>query len=169
MITDYNFLAYEFDKGQFTPKPVYPSGERDENKFIDKYTNPLELPCILTLDFDILDKNGFGLKKGFYNITADKYLDYILIYQSGKLKAKVPIIEINHLETMNSDKKQKVKKMSYKKYLKEQEKEKRKYLKGIDPDSVDYKTVEIIPDSNLGAYIIKYTNQNLELKGIIKL
>ena len=78
MIIDNNLIAYEYYKNQFVPKEVYPSGERDETKLIDKYSfNNQNLP-ILVLEQDIVNKDGYGLKKGFYNIFHDKYLDFLL-------------------------------------------------------------------------------------------
>lgn len=169
MILNNNLIAYEYYKNQFVPKEVYPSGERDETKLIDKYSfNNQNLP-ILVLEQDIVNKDGYGLKKGFYNIFHDKYLDFLLIYQSGKLKAKVPIINSKVFETINPETTQKPKKMSYSKYLKNEQKNYRKYLKGENPLEVEYQEVKTIYSKEENALLIIYTYNNLELTGIIKL
>lgn len=170
MILDNNLIAYEFYKNQYTPNPVYPSGERDESKLIDEYAkDKKELP-VLILEDDIVNEKGYGLKKGFYNVIPDKYLDFLLIYQKGELKAKVPVVETKFHESINAQKKQeKPKRMSDVKYRKQLEKEARKYFKGENPGEVEWREVEIIfyPDKN--AYLIIYNSNNIELSGVIKL
>ena len=84
----------------------------------------------MALEDDIVNENGYGLKKGFYKIIPDKYLDFLLLYQSGELKAKIPVVKMEIFESMNAEKEQKVKKMSYRKYQKELLKEQRKYMNG---------------------------------------
>ena len=125
MIADCNLIAYEFDKNQFTPQEIYPSGEKDEEKIINKYAPKGQNAPILTLQEDIINDEGYGLKKGFYNIYPDKYLDFLLIYQSGKLKAKIPVIETKFFETNNPEQ-FKPEKMSYSKFKRKQQKEYRK-------------------------------------------
>ncbi len=170
MILDNNLIAYEFYKNQFTPNPVYPSGEREESKLIDEYAkNKKDLP-VLILEDDIINENGCGLKKGFYNVVPDKYLDFLLIYQKGELKAKVPVVETKFHESANAQKKQeKPKKMSDARYKKQLQKESRKYFKGENPAEVDWKEAEIIYFPEKNAYLIIYNSNNIELSGVIKL
>ncbi len=167
MIIDNNLIAYEYYKNQFTPNEIYYSGEKEETKLIDKYSNRNELP-ILILEDDIINSQGYGLKKGFYNILPDEYKDFLLIYQTGQLKAKIPVVEIKSTPAINS-KQQKPKKMSQRAYKKYKEKEYRKYLNGINPDEFEYTEVEIQYISENKAYLIKYKTNTYELSGIIKL
>ena len=166
MLIDNNLIAYEYYKNQYTPKEIYYSGEKDETKLIDKYSNRKELP-VLVLEDDIVNQEGYGLKKGFYNIVPDEYNDFLLIYQTGKLKAKVPVVNMKVIETTNP-KQEKPKKMSQRAFKKKQEKEYRKFLKGINPEEYDYKTVEIQYIHEQSAWLIIYKTNNLELAGIIK-
>ena len=142
MALDCNLIAYEYDKGQYTIRPIYPSGERDETKLIDKYSGDKQELAVLVLEDDLINENGYGLKKGFYNVVPDKYMDFLLIYQAGSLKAKVPVVKMEVFET-NNPKQQKVKRMSQLRYKLAQEKERRKYFKGENPAEVDYKTAKI--------------------------
>lgn len=167
MIIDCSLLAYEFEKGQFTLNPILESGEKEESKANDKLKFSDKNPAVLVLEQDIINKQGYGLKKGFYNVSTDKYLEFLYIYQSGKLKAKVPVVHMEVFETINP-KQQKVKKMSYRKFLKEQEKERQKYIKGINPLEVDYKNVQIHYINEQNSYVIIYNFNNIELTGIIK-
>ena len=167
MLTDNNLIAYEYYKNQFTPNEIYYSGEKDETKLIDKYSNRKELP-ILILEDDIVNSQGYGLKKGFYNVIPDEYKEFLLIYQTGKLKAKVPVVEIKSTPSLNP-KQQKPKKMSQRAYERYKQKEYRKYLKGINPDEFEYHEVEIQYITEDRAYLIKYKTNTYELSGIIKL
>ena len=166
MLIDNNLIAYEYYKNQYTPNEIYYSGEKEETKLIDKYSNRKELPVLILQD-DIINSEGYGLKKGFYNVVPDEYNDFLLIYQKGELKAKVPVAKVKVVESANT-KQQKPKKMSQRAYKKYQEKEYRKYLKGINPEEYEYKSVEIGYIQEQGAWLIIYKTNNLELSGIIK-
>ncbi len=168
MIIDNNFVAYEYSKNQYAPKEIYPSGEKDEDKLIDKYNFSDKNPPVLILRDDIVNKYGKGLKSGFYNVYPDKYLDFLLIFQQGDLKAKIPVISVKFFESENIEQ-QKPKKMSYSRYQKEKLKEEKKYYKGENPDLIDYKTVEIQYIKEKDAYLIIYNSNNIELLGLIKL
>ncbi|MBR2069090.1 MAG: hypothetical protein IJ877_04925 [Candidatus Gastranaerophilales bacterium] len=166
MLIDNNLIAYEYYKNQFTPKEVYHSGERDETKLIDKYSNRKELPVLL-LEDDIINSEGKGLKKGFYNVVPDEYKDFLLIYQTGQLKAKIPVIKMNVIPPSET-KQQKPKKMSQWAYKRHLQKEYRKYLNGINPDEYEYTEVEISYVQENNAWVILYKTNNLELTGMIK-
>lgn len=166
MIVDNNLIAYEYQKNQFVPKEVYTSGKRDETSLIDKYRiNKKDLP-ILILEDEIVNKDGYGLRKGFYNVIPDKYLDFLLIYQSGELKAKIPVVDCKIYEPTEEPKKPK--KMSYRRYLKEQEKEYRKYLDGENPNEIEWENVEIHYINEENAYLLIYSTNRIELSGVIK-
>ena len=163
---DCNLIAYEYSKNQFVPKEVYPSGERDENKNIDKYSNGKTLP-VLILEDDIINKDCYGLKKGFYNVVPDKYMDFLLILQAGELKAKIPVINMEVFEPIEP-KQEKPKKMSASRYKKLKEKEYRKYLKGENPEEFNVETVEIQYMQEDNTYLLIYNSKNIELLGLIK-
>lgn len=166
MILDNNLIAYEYYKNQYVPKEVYVSGEKEETKLINKYHNKKELP-VLVLKDDIVNQDGYGLKSGFYNVIPDEYLDFLCLYQSGKLKAKVPVIKMEVFET-NNPKQEKVKKMSQAKYKRWQEKEYRKYLKGENPQEIEWEEVEILKSNENQEYLIIYNSNNIQLVGVIK-
>lgn len=167
MITDCNLIAYEFDKNQFTPQEIYPSGEKDEEKIINKYAPKGQNAPILTLQEDIINDEGYGLKKGFYSVLPDKYLDFLYIYQSGKLKAKIPVVKMEVFESVNIQQ-PKVKKMSAKKFAREKEKEYRKYLNGENPNELDWREVEIYKTDKKNTWLIIYNTNNIQLLGVIR-
>lgn len=167
MIFDSNLIAYEYYKNQYVPREVYPSGEREETKLIDKYGAKNPPAAILTLEDDIVNEDGYGLTRGFYNVVPDKYLDFLLIYQGGKLKAKVPVVAMEVFET-NNPKQQKVKKMSASRYKRQQEKEYRKFLKGENPAEIEWSEVQISYSRDDEAWLIIYNSNNIELCGMIK-
>lgn len=168
MLIDNNLIAYEYFKNQFVPKEVYSSGEREETKLIDKYRPKERLNApVLTLKDDIINEQGYGLKRGFYSVIPDKYLDFLYIYQSGVLKAKVPVVKMEVFET-NNPKQQKIQKMSAKKYEREKQKEYRKYMNGENPDEVEWSEVEIYRLDGKNSWIIIYNSNNFQLSGMIK-
>lgn len=166
MIIDTSLIAYEYYKDERAHSEIHYSGEKEETKLIDKYSNRKELP-VLILEDDIVNSEGYGLKRGFYNVIADEHKDFLLIYQTGKLKAKVPVVKITVTPSSNT-KQQKPKKMSQKAYKKHQEKERQKYAKGINPDEYEYHNAEIKYNPQKNAWIIIYRSNNIELSGIIK-
>jgi len=167
MIIDNNFLAYEYYKNQFTPHEVYRSGEKEETKLINKYSEESKELPVIVLEDDIVNEEGYGLKKGFYNVCPDKYLDFLLIYQSGKLKAKIPVVKVEVFES-NNPKQMKPEKMSYSKYRKKLEKEYRKYMKGENPEEINWMEANIRQINGQNAWILEYNSNKLRLVGIIK-
>ena len=167
MILDNNLIAYEYFKNQYVPKEVYVSGEKEETKLIDKYTSNKDGAPILTLEEDIVNEEGFGLRRGFYSVMPDKYLDFLMLYQAGKLKAKVPVVSMEIYET-NHPKQEKVKKMSARKYAKQQEKEYRKYMDGQNPDDVEWSDANIYKLKEKNSWIIIYNSNIIQLSGVIK-
>ena len=125
-------------------------------------------PAVLILEDDIISKDGKGLKKGFYNVIPDKYLDFLLIYQKGELKAKIPVVQMEVFEPLEP-KQEKPRKMSYRRYQNFIEKKQREYYRGLNPDEIDYKDVQIHYIEEEKAYIIIYNTNNIELSGMIKL
>lgn len=167
MILDNNLIAYEYYKNQYTPKPVYTSGEKDETKLVDKYSPNKQASAVLILEDDIVNNEGYGLKKGFYSICPDKYLDFLLIYQSGDLKAKIPVYKTEIFETTNPEQ-FKPEKMSYSKFKRKQQKEYRKYLKGENPAEVEWKEAQILYIEEQKSWVIVYNFNNISLVGVIK-
>lgn len=166
MILDNNLIAYEYFKNQYVPKEVYVSGEKEETKLINKYAPKEQNAPILALEEDIVNSDGYGLKRGFYGVKPDKYLDFLLLYQSGKLKAKIPVISMEVYET-NNPKQEKIKKMSAKKFQREQEKKYRKYLNGENPEEIEWSEVNIYKHEG-NSWIIIYNSNNIQLSGLIK-
>lgn len=167
MIVDNNLIAYEYYKNQYVPKEVYTSGEKEETSLINKYSGDNLPATVLILEDDLINDEGYGLKKGFYNVKPDKYLDFLLIYETGKLKAKIPVISVNFSESVNPQN-PKPKKMSYRKYQKQKQKEYRKYLKGENPSEVNWVSAEIHYIEEQNARILIYNSNNVEIAGIIK-
>ena len=168
MLIDNNLIAYEYSKDQFVPREVYTSGKKEETNLNNKYAPfSIKNAPVLTLKDDIINKDGYGLKRGFYSVLPDKYLDFLCLYQAGELKAKVPVVKMEVFET-NNPKQEKIKKMSAKKYAREQEKKKRKYMNGENPDEIQWSEVEIYRLSEKNSWIIIYNSNNIQLSGVIK-
>ena len=104
---------------------------------------------------------------GSMQAKPDEYMDFLLLYQADSLKAKVPVVQMEVFESINP-KQEKVKRMSYRKFRLEEEKKYREYLKGENPDEVDWKTVEIFEDKKNNSFVIIYNANNIGLTGVIK-
>jgi len=167
MIVDNNLIAYEYYKNQFVPNEIYTSGKKDETNLINKYSGDNLPSTVLVLEDDIVNKEGYGLKRGFYNVKPDEHLDFLLILQTGQIKAKVPVANIKYVESINA-KTEKPKKMSYARYKRQKQKEYRKYLKGENPNEINWTTSEIHYIDEQNAYILIYNSNNIEVVGIIK-
>ena len=68
----------------------------------------------------------------------------------------------------NNPKQEKIKKMSAKKFAREQEKEYRKYMNGQNPQDVDWKEAKIYKTDEKNSWIIIYNSNNIQLSGVIK-
>ena len=68
----------------------------------------------------------------------------------------------------NNPKQPKIKKMSAKKYAREQEKKKRRYMNGENPDEIEWSEVEIYSLKEKKSWIIIYNSNNIQLLGVIK-
>ena len=167
MILDNNLICYEYYKNLYTLKPVIESGAKDGDTKEDKYSFNKNNMALLLIEEDIVNSDGYGLKKGFYNVACDKYMDFLFIIQSGKIKAKIPVAKTKLIESINPTQ-FKPQKMSYKKFQKQEEKKYRKYLDGIDPSEFNVKTAQIQHLNEENSFIIIYNTGNMEVTGIIK-
>lgn len=107
-------LAKHPERNEIVPYPQYPSGVTPGTSGI--YTQgyaSIQNP-VLALKEDIVDKNGRGLLAGFYEVRSSDLFEFLLFYQNGVLKAKIPVIKT---ETINTEivkvKKKKKKKKTY--------------------------------------------------------
>ena len=161
-----NLIAYEYQKDQYTLNPIYRSGEKDEDKPVYKFPTK-SLPTIV-LEDDIINPEGYGLRKGFYNIVPNDVMDMLLIYQMGQLKARVPVIKMELDREEYGKKQEPPKKMSSRRYQRKLEKERRKYYKGENPSEMEYKTAQIKYFDEKDAWIIEYVDKDVKLYGMIK-
>ncbi len=189
---DYNLIAEWRSIDEILPYRQYKSGAMEEEKPVYQnptvsYSNPL-----LALEFDILNKEGFGLKRGYYEIACDETYSFLMFVQSGKIKAKIPVIA---QETINksgndfewADDKDKNAPLAaskniedeitvssrkiYKKTYSEKEikKRKKKYQKGLDPDNYFHSKAFMEYDKEKELYKIIWEKYNTRLIGIIKI
>ncbi|MBR1617350.1 hypothetical protein IJ670_04295 [bacterium] len=164
---DANLIAYEYYRNPYVKNDVYTSGEKEETNLINRYSYTDKDVALIVIEDDIVNSEGYGLKKGFYNVVADKYNDFLLLVQKGEIKAKVPVVKIEITPSLNQEK-QEVKKMSPRAYQKYLQKQKKKYYKGIDPKTVDYKYATIDYDKENNCWVIIYETNMMIMTGIVK-
>lgn len=173
------------------PYKQYQSGARDEQKPVYQDKNFSSSNPILALEFDIVNNDGYGIKKGFYEIAVDSDYSYMMFVQSGRTVAKIPIIKQEIIDeyggnfewdsdndkNVNSASKPVDKeitvnsKLKYEKKLSERERKKRqkKYKKGEDPLKHFHSSVKLEYESELDLYKIIWEKYNTRLIGIIKI
>lgn len=174
------------------PYKQYKAGTKDKDKPV--YQNPLESSSnpVLTLEFDILNKDGFGLKRGYYEIATNPEFTFLMFVQQGKIKAKIPVIKhelINEYgsdfewgddtdkETPNNASKDLTtgvmvssKKIMTKIYSeKELKRRQKKYKKGMDPSLYFHAKTYIEYDKELNLYKVVWEKYNTRLIAVMKI
>ena len=174
------------------PYKQYKAGTKDKDKPV--YQNPLESSSnpVLTLEFDILNKDGFGLKRGYYEIATNPEFTFLMFVQQGKIKAKIPVIKhelINEYgsdfewgddtdkETPNNASKDLTtgvmvssKKIMTKIYSeKELKRRQKKYKKGMDPSLYFHAKTYIEYDKELNLYKVVWEKYNTRLTAVMKI
>ncbi len=189
----YDYIALYKTIDEVLPYKQYNSGAKagDSALYLNKKvnTNP-----ILRLEYDILNKEGFGLKKGFYEIRPDMDYNYLMFIQSGKIKAKIPVIKNERISDYGNDyewpdKKKKGKnhpnsngqriteentvvspeKFTPKFSEKEKKKRERKYKKGIDPAEYIHSETRLEYDTKTQSYIVIWEKYNTRVTGVLKM
>jgi hypothetical protein len=151
-------VAYFYTEEDIFPYKRYKSGTLEGQEGIysaPTLTNPFPL---LILENDIINSQGYGLKKGFYEIRPDETLDFLLIYEAKMLKAKVPVLSVEQINK-NPKKKEKI----------STKRKKKKYKKGESPDDVVFSNVEIKYDEKNNCYMIFWEYSNTRIIGIMKM
>ena len=174
------------------PYKQYKAGTKDKDKPV--YQNPLESSSnpVLTLEFDILNKDGFGLKRGYYEIATNPEFTFLMFVQQGKIKAKIPVIKHELINEYGSDfewgddtdketpnnaskdlttgimvsSKKIMTKIYYEKELKRRQK---KYKKGMDPSLYFHAKTYIEYDKELNLYKVVWEKYNTRLTAVMKI
>lgn len=189
----YDYIALYKTIDEMLPYKQYNSGARVEdnslyqNKKVN--TNP-----VLRLEYDILNKDGFGLKRGFYVIRPDSDYTYLMFIQSGKIKAKIPVIKNERISEYGNDyewpdKKKRGKNspnsnpariteentvVSPEKIIpkltdKEKRRRERQFKKGIDPIEYIHSTVNMEYDKEIQSYVVIWEKYNTRIIGVLKI
>ncbi len=174
------------------PYPQYKSGAKDNDKPV--YQNPLDSSSnpILALEFDILNKDGFGLKRGYYEIAVNPDYTYLMFIEKGEIKAKIPVIysglinehgtdyewkdeknksapidATNNIEEGVLVASKKIYKIPYTE--KELKRRKKKYQKGQDPSLYFHSKAYMEYDEELNLYKVIFEKYNTKIIGVIKI
>ena len=189
----YNYIATFQRLEDILPYKQYSSGAKTEDNTIYSDKSPANTNPVLLLEYDILNNDGFGLKRGFYEIRPDSDYTYLMFIQAGDIKAKIPVISHELISKYGNDYEWQDKKskkdapnsnpvrlsdtnniVSPKKITpvltdKEKKKRDRKYKKGIDPVEHIHSTVKMEYDKEISSYIINKEKYNTRITGQLKL
>ena len=177
---------------EILPNKQYKSGAKDKDKPV--YQNNLSPSSnpVLTLEFDILNSDGFGLKRGYYEIATNPEFTYLMFVQQGKIKAKIPVIKHELINEYGSDfewgdEKDKEtpneatkdlttgvmvssKKIMTKIYSeKEKKRRQKKYKKGMDPSLYFHAKTYMEYDKELNLYKVVWEKYNTRLTAVMKI
>lgn len=188
---DYNLISMWRSIDEVIPYSQNKSGAKDGDKPVYKNPLPSSSNPVLALEFDILNEDGFGLKRGYYEIAVNEEYTCLMFIQANKIKAKIPIIKqelINEYGTDyewpdEKDKKTPTaennnpaneislasKKIYQKIYTeKELKKRKEKYKKGMDPNFYFHSKVYLEYDKENDLYKVIWEKYNTRFIGIMK-
>lgn len=155
---------------QLAPYKGTLSGEKEYQKPSYNYGPPSTKYPILALEDDIINDDGKGLKKGFYEIRIDDNKEFLLFVQSGKTKAKIPVVMHESLKKQTQKPltaKQEAKKM--RKEAKKAKKEAYKYRKGELPKNMMFNDVKITYDEKNALWVIQWETQEERAIGCFRI
>ena len=157
---------------QLAPYKGTLSGEKEYQKPSYNYGPPSTKYPILALEDNIVDENGKGLKKGFYEVRIDDNKEFLLFVQSGKIKAKIPVILYESLKKQSRQQVPLTEKQMAKKIKKENkklQKEKYKYRKGELPKDVVFNNVKITYDEKNACWVIIWEIEDSKAIGCFRI
>ncbi len=168
MLIDCELISY-YSADELIPYPKYTSGERDD-KSIYKYSEPEKTYPVLTVEQDIQLNDGRGIKQGFYQVLLSEDCDFLLVVESGAIKAKIPVVSIEQRKPMPITKQKVERKLIKPPEGKEwKAPQKLKNNKGVDSDDFIYRKAEIYFDTGTNSYVLIYERGNTKAVGVIKL
>lgn len=151
-------IAYFYKEEDIFPYKRYKSGTIEGKEGIYEAPTASNPYPLLILESDIVNSQGYGLKRGFYEIKPNETLDFLLIYQAKTLKAKIPVVTVEQINK-NPPKKEKI----------SEKRKKRKYKKGESPDDIIFSKAEIRYDEKNNCYMIFWEYSNTRVIGVMKI
>lgn len=177
MIIDSNIIAYDFMTDfngidRHFPTPYYESGVYDEDKPQYKFGPESSEYPTLTLPCELYDTQGNKIPDGFYMVVLSLNKNYLNLYQSNVLKARIKVIKL--VEIMyNQDEANEEREIKGRLKKAKEDKKLKKYhkaeedLKAFQERKAAESKVEIL-DSGKGYYIIEYNHNGKQATGIIQ-
>lgn len=187
----YDYIASFQKLEDVVPYKQYKSGARVEHNSV--YTNKEEnTNPVLRLEYDVLNNDGFGIKRGFYEIRPDSEYTYLMFIQAGEIKAKIPVLSHSLISEYGddyewADKKKKKnskndtparlmnandivspKKITPQLTEKQKKKREKQFKKGIDPIEYIHSSVKMEYDEKLLSYVIIWEKYNTRVIGVLK-
>ena len=156
---DCNLIAY-YTPEETLPYKQYQSGAREDNKTIFENDIREDENPELILAQDIILPSGQGLSRGFYRVTLSDDFDFLIIYSTGKIIAKVPIIELGTIDASP--------KKSFKKPKKWMFWHKKDHL-GESSENFVHKLCEIKLDPKTNSYMLFWERGNTRALGVINI
>lgn len=168
MLIDCDLISY-YSVEELLPYAQYKSGEKAGENPIYQYSAPAKTYPVLTLEEDILLGDGRGIMRGFYQAVLSDDFDFIVLIESGRIVAKIPVISLEQRKPMPLVKekvtKKRIKPPEGREYLPPQPK---KNNKGVDSADFIYLKASVYYDSENSSYVLVYERGNTKAVGVIK-
>jgi len=159
---EFLLLAVLNDPEKILPYPKERAGVADYDKNVYIYALPSVAYPIVSMPYTLTDRFGNVLPPGHYEVALSDARDFLLMIQSNKIVAKIPVVGLEEQQVSRE--------VEHQKYL-EEEKAKKKRKKNNEKDMTKFKLEAhrkaTIGDSKEGYYILNYKNGNIKAWGYI--
>ncbi len=150
------------DPEKIFPYPTYPSGVLEGDSTLYKFAYPSTDNPVVRTAFTLYDNDGNSIAPGFYEVALTNDRKFLVLIQSRKILASVPVVKI---EEKQIDEYQQNEKELEK--VKNAKKEKRNNKKDTTELKQQARLKATITDSGDGYFILDYQTEFIKAKGYI--
>ena len=154
----------------YPPYPTYPSGLSDKDNSIYRYSHKSSDSPNLTIVDPIYDNDGNVILSGYYSLVLSDDRKFLLLLQSEKIIAVLPVFKIEEDKIQFEQLKDKKYQKKLAKKQKAQNKIDAKRAKsGLGPEVKEVYMKATIEYDKIGAYyLVKYERERIRAWGAIK-
>lgn len=154
----------------YAPYPMYPSGLKDSDNAVFRYSRPSSDYPVLILPDAIFDSENNMIPPGYYSLILSDERNFLVITQGDKIVATMPVFKVE-------EDKLEFEKLRDKKYQKQKAKEEKRQAKidakqaksGIPPTEKEvYMKADVEFHKDGDYYLIKYERDKVRAWGAIK-
>ncbi len=148
------------DPEKIFPYPQYPAGVVDEQQGIYRFAYPNTENPVAQIPYVISDKEGNYILPGFYEVALTIDRSTLLLIQSNKVKARIPVVKIEEKEINQYEENEKACEEAKKRAL-----SKKTNATDMTEAKKQVKLKAKIMISKSGHYILEYSNGYIKAWG----